>query len=353
MMKRSIVSFCLAVAMATAASIGQAATVDGWWITTSGSGDWGGTGNWLDANYATGLGASAYFNYVPLTGPVTVKMVYKGAEHSYGVGKIYFQDLSTNNFSYTIAEGTTSASALQLIQNGIIWVATNQTATINAQISFQSSSVSAIAWNKTGEGTLVLGGAMNNGFTTTVVVASGTLVLNKRPGTNAITANLTIGDGIIGLTNDVVRLSAAEQIIDASVVTVASSGIFDLNGYSETIGGLRMNGGTLQTGLGTLTVTNGGTVFNASTLAVSVNPSNGACGRLAITGDLNLTNAFDSLVVSGSARLPPGGSYVITTYTGSRTGVFNSVTSGFTVDYSHAGEVRLAPILQTSSIFLR
>ena len=51
--------------------------------------------------------------------------------------------------------------------------------------------------------------------------------------------------------------------------------------------------------------------------------------------NLSGTTALD---LSGGTN---GGFYTIATYTGSLTGTFSSVTPGYTVDYSHAGQIRV------------
>ena len=60
--------------------------------------------------------------------------------------------------------------------------------------------------------------------------------------------------------------------------------------------------------------------------------------RITVTGDLDLTGASLQIAVLGA---PTAGSYVIATYSGTRTGTFASVPSGYTVNYSAPGEIRL------------
>ncbi len=97
-----------------------------------------------------------------------------------------------------------------------------------------------------GPGTITLSGSGNN--TGTVLVNSGTLILNKSGTANAVGLNynttgtgggtLTIGDGL-GL--DTVRYAAStgtDQINDQVTVTLGTSGVLDLNGNSDTIGAL-------------------------------------------------------------------------------------------------------------------
>lgn len=104
--------------------------------------------------------------------------------------------------------------------------------------------------NLSGGGTLALTGTAANAYSGTTVVAGGTLVLAKQ-GVLAIPGDLTIGDGS-GV--DLVRALGDDQIADAATVTINSTGVLDLNGHSDTIGGLHMTGGLVATGSGTLTL---------------------------------------------------------------------------------------------------
>lgn len=106
---------------------------------------------------------------------------------------------------------------------------------------------------KDGAGTVTLSGGGANTFTGDATVNAGTLILGKTAGVNAIAGDLYIGDGA---GTDTVQLTASNQIADASVVNLASSGVWDLNNFSETISGLNSvsTASQVQLGTGTLTV---------------------------------------------------------------------------------------------------
>lgn len=107
---------------------------------------------------------------------------------------------------------------------------------------------------KDGTGTLTLSGSGDNTYTGTTAVNEGTLLLAKSGGSTAISGPLVVGDGSGGAAADILRLNAANQIADTAAVTVNSSGQFDLNGNNEAIGSLALDGGSVVTGAGTLTL---------------------------------------------------------------------------------------------------
>src|SRR5205823_13986014 len=121
---------------------------------------------------------------------------------------------------------------------------------------------------KTGVGTLAYGGTAANTYTGVTTVNEGTLALAKPDGVNAFSGTLTIGDGNLpptgtgGQNSDVVQLRQNNQIPDAlTPVTINSTGLLDLNGFSETIGNANLQttltlagGAGVSTGAGTLTL---------------------------------------------------------------------------------------------------
>lgn len=136
------------------------------------------------------------------------------------------------------------------------------------------------------------GGATANTYTGTTEVKSGTLLLNKTAGTNAIAGNLTIGDSLGSPATSVVRLGQSNQIKDTSRVTIHADGHLDLNGRVETIGSIA---GTGQIGNASST---------ASALTVGDTSTSVFDGRIA--GNLGL-------IKTGTGKLTLGGD---NTYTG-------------------------------------
>jgi fibronectin-binding autotransporter adhesin len=115
-------------------------------------------------------------------------------------------------------------------------------------------------FNKTNPGTLWLSGTGANTYGGTTYVAAGTLVLDKSGTDQAVPGSLIIGDGVGGPGADVVRLEGANQIANVGDVTIAGSGLFDLNGYYDRVDAL-IGGGSVTLGSGHLIAGHSGSSF--------------------------------------------------------------------------------------------
>src|SRR5262249_12413118 len=167
----------------------------------------------------------------------------------------------------------------------------------------------AFSLTKLGAGTLELGGTAANTYSTAgstgTIVNEGLLRLNKTAGLNAAgVGNITVGDGVGGDNADVLRLVTSNQISDTATITVNSTGVFDLNGQSEsfiptatapvltlTIRPTASGDGTI--GTGTLTLTSTTTIF----ANISVGPV--GSGGLPVAATITSTGA-------GALALPAG-----------------------------------------------
>ena len=140
-----------------------------------------------------------------------------------------------------------------------------------------------ISLTKDGTGMWTLNGSAANTFTGLTSVNAGILALAKTGGATAISGNLNIGDG---LGTDTLRLGGNHQIADTAIVTVASSGIFDINGKSETIGGLRASAGAaqVQLGGGALAIDNASANSYAGSISGSGTLTKIGAGRLTLSG---------------------------------------------------------------------
>ncbi len=149
---------------------------------------------------------------------------------------------------------------------------------------------------KSDAGTLQLSGASANTFSGGTMVNAGVLSLAKTAGVNAIAGNVTLGDGAGA---DVLRLNAANQIPDSSVINISSSGLFDLNGFNETVASVSSASANSQValGIGTLTVDAASASAFAGSISGTGNVTKQGAGTLTLSG----ANSF-----SGTASINAG-----------------------------------------------
>jgi fibronectin-binding autotransporter adhesin len=155
--------------------------------------------------------------------------------------------LNSTNAGYVLASSGVS------VWTGDITINSNTIFSVNLISLLISGSISGPGgFTKNGIGALTLGGTNVNTFTGRVTVNAGSLSLGKPTGFRAIPGNLTIGDGLGGEDADIVRLLNSSQF-DGSV-TLHSSGLFDLNNFTEALGPLILDGGDIETGAGILAI---------------------------------------------------------------------------------------------------
>jgi fibronectin-binding autotransporter adhesin len=193
---------------------------------------------------------------------------------------------------------------------------------------------------KVGTGTLEFAGTTSNTYTLSAnfatAVIEGTLILNKSGSANAIPlGNFWVGDGRGGASADQAIFAATagtDQIANTATVSVASSGLLNLNGISDTfntlIAGSGTTGAVVQTGTGTVT-------FNATNALIgvveTVNPATSI-----ITGNLNLGGATRNFIIhSGTQFDTPD---IITTDVQAAIGV----TGAFGINKAGRGVLRLS-----------
>lgn len=182
-------------------------------------------------------------------------------------------------------------------------------------------------------GTLILSGSSGNTYGGAVVVNQGILQLSKSGGQPIPTTadSLTIGDGVGGVDADVVRETGNNQIHINVPITINSSGLLDLNGFSDNLGSLTFDGGHVTTGAGILTL-GGNVTVNSSTAAMAVLDGN---ATLSGTRTINTVGHFYSpdlkinAAVGGAGGLTKDGvGEVSLTAANSYTGV-TTVDDGF------------------------
>lgn len=193
-----------------------------------------------------------------LTGGITVNEGGMTATGTGVGGTGALRNLAGNNVLNTslTAGGNTliQSDAGKLTMQGSLSTGGNtvELKTAGGSIDFQSNASGGGTIIKTGTGTLDLnGGALNTGLE----IREGTANLNR-------TVNTSGNQGpIIGTTSGpaaTLKLSANDLIRDDLFVNVKESGTFDLNNKNEGIAGLRLWGGDVKTGSGTLTIANAG-----------------------------------------------------------------------------------------------
>lgn len=168
---------------------------------------------------------------------------------------------------------------------------------------------------KTGTGEIRLTGTSSNTFVDALQIDGGTVALAKTLGpngtpVNAVAGPIIVGDGLGGNNVDVLRLDGPNQIPDNVPILIGSSGLFNLNGFAETIGPLTLQGGETRTGAGSLILTG-----NVTTL--------GAAEPSIMTGNLflgNTTRTFNflpgpSVTFSSSVNPAQSGRQIIFTFT--------------------------------------
>jgi autotransporter-associated beta strand protein len=99
-------------------------------------------------------------------------------------------------------------------------------------------------------GTLIFSGNNANTYAGSTVVNQGLLLLSKPSGVAIFGSALVIGDDLGGADADIVRETAPNQIFSTLPITINSSGLLDLNNFSDAIGAITFNGGHLATGTG-------------------------------------------------------------------------------------------------------
>ncbi|QEH39055.1 Autotransporter-associated beta strand repeat protein [Aquisphaera giovannonii] len=146
----------------------------------------------------------------------------------------------------------------------------------------------SVGLDKQGPGQLrLLGGIQPNVYAGLTKVETGTLLLGKVPGVDAVPGDLEIDSA------GTVLLAASDQIDDAAHVTIVGAGIagvLGLDGHRETIGPLSMRAGVIS-GTGTLTLTGG-------VQATSISNALGFAIPAVISAPVSLGNATQTFDVA-------------------------------------------------------
>ena len=217
-----------------------------------------------------------------------------------------------------------------------------------------------------GPGTTLMTGTVENYYTGTTTVNSGTLILDKaNVGTDGNNANvMSYGPLVIGDGTDVATVIEVvqDQLKNDQPVTVNANGILNLNGFEDAIGALNLNGGSVTTGASGLLTLNGNITATGTTsliagnlylkdtnrtvnvvhatdvLTLAANVTSIFNAQLVQTGLGKLNNNF--VVNSGTMTVPVGVSFASAAVGG--TGVLNVLgTLSGTVTVSAGGTLNM------------
>jgi autotransporter-associated beta strand protein len=230
--------------------------------------------------------------------------------------------------------GTNTISANVQLAAASTWlVGTNGTLLVSGQVS-STGAFGLTVNNGSNAGTLQLNGA--NTYSGGTTVNAGTLLINNTSGSGTGTGSVTV--------NNAGTVLAGSGFINAGAnnVTINSGATIAPGAAPNTVGALTMTAANVI-----FTGTNG----NLATLAIDV--SGATADKLVINGNLDLSTIFDRLVVTELATATLA-RYQIVTYTGSLTGIFDTLTlpSGYSIDYSIPNEIDLvAPLPEPATRF--
>lgn len=235
--------------------------------------------------------------WLAISGSINITNEALTMNSTYG-DALYVYSTSANNWYGTVT----------LMTNTSVFVDTGCALTLNGPIG------GAGGITKVGPGTLTLSGPGNSSsYAGNTTVNEGILQLNS---INVIRyGTLTIGDGVGGANADVVRYLTGGCIYGGgggSQVFISSSGLLDLNGFSDDVGPIAMDGGNITTGAGSLQI------FPPVTTLQSTNGGSTISGNLtlrdnttfAITNDLDLEAAVTSSSTYTFTKTGPGNLYL-------------------------------------------
>lgn len=314
-------------------------------------GNEGSGGGFLDI--AANVGGSATINktgngYLSLdgantfTGQMNVQSGILGAYNPLALGSTNAGTTVNNTaslwvyFSVTNEPLTIASTGTGLVCPGgtVNWVATNinlaaQT-TIESDGSFNLQClISGVGgFTKTGLGTLTLSGNGENTYFGATAVNAGVLQLNQTGG-HAIggSSSITIGDGIGGANADVIRYINAwgNEILAGIPIFINDSGLMDLNGFSDDVGPITMDGGNITTGSGqlelldspisTLSSANGNSTISGNLLLES-----GGSDVFAISNTLTVSASISD-ISSSETLIKSGPGYLLLTGSNSYNGL--------------------------------
>ena len=289
----------------------------------------GANGGSLDVSDATQTDLNIYAGVITGVGGLTKT----------GVGVLSVAGAATYQGATHVAGGT-----LRVRTNSNIFP-TGTALTVDSGAIFDLNGLSQTVGSVAGAGNINLGsGTFTNGSSNAATLFSGQFVETAggvggkvtKQGTGSLTlTGSSLNTGLTTISNGTVLAdNTSGSATGTGPVTIASAGKL---GGTGTIAGAITNNGKIAPGdVGVGTLTASGNVTDGANSHWAIDLSGGTADKLAVGGNLDLS-AVDALDVTGTGTGP----WVIATYVGSLTGTFDTVTSGYTVDYSTAGQITL------------
>ncbi len=214
-------------------------------------------------------------------------------------GVVITNEWLTNNFALATLEGVgdvTSGWSSNLVLNASLTVPvlTNGVLDLGGAISGNGGVTKVLP------GTLRYSGDAANTYAGNTTVNEGTMEFAKSSvGVAAISfGTLTIGDRVGGPSADVVRYFGGQLLLTVNIA-INESGLLDLNGVNDAVGGISMTGGRIDTGAGVLSL------FN------TLNATSGTNLPALIFGNVDLSSP-------GRAFSVPAGGIIPDLYVGAR-----------------------------------
>ena len=149
---------------------------------------------------------------------------------------------------------------------------------------------------KAGLGTLKLNGAVSNTYGGLTTVSAGELNLSR-----TAAANLIPGDILVASGATLSESSNPNQIADTSALTLAGS--YLLNSQNETIGSLTINGGSVTTGSGVLTLGNAGNQLTMTGGTFLLGTA-GTAGKLNLNGNVVVNSSSTIAAINTQSSTP-------------------------------------------------
>lgn len=206
----------------------------------------------------------------------------------------------------TQADSSITSAAGTVNFTGDLALNNNLTTSGAGNITFSGGGYGGGNITQNGSGTLTFSGATGTSLSGTLTINDGTVVLAKTGGANALSPGATfIGNGTGAAGSAVLRLEGSNQLADHSgLITIATDGLFNVNGYTEKIDRITSTGridlgstGALTIGVNSGNSSLGGSVLGNGTLIKEGSGSLALLSSIVLAGELQLQGG--TLLLSG------------------------------------------------------